>query len=134
MISSIEVTPIKHQHPSQRLVWSSRRGTSTTTHADRLGHDRSTRLFTSPIEEPVTSSTGDNSWLNLDQQVSGWLFHHLHHSNPTHEQFHLMAEGHDFRSTKGFPFGGQVVHLLVNIIRFVGEPISQLWSINFFVT
>ena len=68
----------------------------------------------------------------LDQQVSGWWFHHSHHSHPTHEQFPLTAEGHDFRSTKGCSFGRQVVHVLVNIVRFIAEPIGQLWLHNFF--
>ena len=60
MICSIEATPTKQIHPSQRLAWSSRTAKSTTTHAGRLDHSLSTR-FTSPIEEPITSSTGDNS-------------------------------------------------------------------------
>ena len=56
------------------------------------------------------------SFSRLNEQVSGWLFHQSHHSHPTHEQFPLTTEGHDFRSTKGFTFGGQIVHLLVNIV------------------
>ena len=42
------------------------------------------------------------------------------------------TEGHDFRSTKGSAFGRQVVHILVNIVRFITEPIGQLWLHNFF--
>ena len=43
-----------------------------------------------------------------------------------------MAEGHDFRSTKSASFSRQVVHVLVNIVRFITEPIGQLWLQNFF--
>ena len=53
-------------------------------------------------------------------------------SAPTLLQPRSPAKWHEFRSTKGSAFGRQVVHVLVNIVRFIAEPIGQLWLHNFF--